>query len=389
MDTFSDRFNAPQVLIVGATGGFGGALAQVLSHRGWGVHALTRHAAVAAGMASDASQADRAWPHSGHAPAWAAQVQWHLGDAMNAADVQRAAQGMQFIVHAASPAGYVGWEALALPMLANSLAAARSVGARLVLPGNVYNFGPDAGSVLHEGSPQRPLTRKGRLRVQMEDMLRQASQDTAAPVRALVLRAGDFFGGHAPASWFTQMLVKPGKPVRRVVFPGKAEVGHAWAYLPDAAETMARLMVLDLLEPGRLAAFETLHLRGHWLARGIEMPEAIQRVASAAAFSLHEKYPAARIKRMSWWPVSLAAPFVPMLREIREMRYLWHVPLQLDNRKLQSLIGPEPHTPLDEAVRASLAEMGCLQGSGGAHAPAPRADVLADRQHIGTKPAGA
>jgi hypothetical protein len=43
-----------------------------------------------------------------------------------------------------------------------------------------------------------------------------------------------------------------------------------------------------------------------------------------------------------------------------ELRYLWRVPLRLDNRKLESLIGPEPHTPLDEAVRQSLAGLGCL-----------------------------
>jgi hypothetical protein len=43
-----------------------------------------------------------------------------------------------------------------------------------------------------------------------------------------------------------------------------------------------------------------------------------------------------------------------------ELRYLWRVPLRLDNRKLATLIGPEPHTPLDEAVRRSLAGLGCL-----------------------------
>jgi len=53
-------------------------------------------------------------------------------------------------------------------------------------------------------------------------------------------------------------------------------------------------------------------------------------------------------------------PFVRVLREMREMRYLWQVPLQLDNRKLVALLGQEPHTPLDEAVRHSLIELGCL-----------------------------
>ena len=32
-----------------------------------------------------------------------------------------------------------------------------------------------------------------------------------------------------------------------------------------------------------------------------------------------------------------------------EMRYLWKKPLRFDNAKLVSLLGVEPHTPLDQA----------------------------------------
>ena len=36
------------------------------------------------------------------------------------------------------------------------------------------------------------------------------------------------------------------------------------------------------------------------------------------------------------------------------MRYLWQIPLQLDNSKLRALIGAEAHTPLEEALAATL-----------------------------------
>ena len=70
--------------------------------------------------------------------------------------------------------------------------------------------------------------------------------------------------------------------------------------------------------------------------------------------------PSLPIKALPWWLIYLAAPLVTLLREIIEMRYLWQVPLRLDNRKLRSVIGEEPHTPLDDAVRQSLWELGCL-----------------------------
>jgi hypothetical protein len=44
------------------------------------------------------------------------------------------------------------------------LGAARANGARIVLPGTVYNFGPDAFPDLRETSPQNPVTAKGRIR---------------------------------------------------------------------------------------------------------------------------------------------------------------------------------------------------------------------------------
>ena len=53
----------------------------------------------------------------------------------------------------------------------------------------------------------------------------------------------------------------------------------------------------------------------------------------------------------------LAAPFMEMCREMLEMRYLWQVRAELDNTKLEALIGPEPHTPLDAAVASSLAAL--------------------------------
>ena len=117
-------------------------------------------------------------------------------------------------------------------MLRNAVAAARASGARLVLPGNVYNFGPDAGLLLDEAAPQRPATRKGAIRVEMEAMLHDAAGDG---VRSLILRAGDFLGAGAPSSWFGNAMVKPGRPVAALTYPGAPGIGHAWPICPISA----------------------------------------------------------------------------------------------------------------------------------------------------------
>jgi nucleoside-diphosphate-sugar epimerase len=57
----------------------------------------------------------------------------------------------------------------------------------------------------------------------------------------------------------------------------------------------------------------------------------------------------------------MVSPLVTTFREMREMRYLWREPLRMDNTRLIAVLGREPHTPLDEAVEATLLGLGCIQ----------------------------
>jgi nucleoside-diphosphate-sugar epimerase len=312
----------PIALVIGMTGGIGGATGRALAARGFHIRALTR-------------RPQR--PQAG--------IEWVLGDAMSSGDVLAAAQGASVIVHGANPPGYRNWRGLALPMLANTVAAATQVGATIVFPGTVYNYGPDAFPLLREDSAQQPLTRKGVIRVEMEQMLREASR---AGARVIIVRAGDFFGPGAGNNWFAQILVKPGKPVTRVTYPGVHGVGHAWAYLPDFADAIARLV----MRRADFAPFETFHFAGHSLSRGEEMAEAICDVAGI---------PHSRIGSFPWWALRASSPFITLFREILEMRYLWKREVLLDNRKLVAVLGSEPHTDLRDAVQDTLEGLGCIE----------------------------
>ncbi|MFN3303099.1 MAG: NAD-dependent epimerase/dehydratase family protein [Roseateles sp.] len=314
-------------LVLGASGGIGGEVARQLRDAGWRVMALKR------GLAAPQLLRDG--------------IHWMAGDALNAADVAAAARGCSVIVHAVNPPGYRDWDRLVLPMLAHSIAAARAEAATLVLPGTVYNFGPDAFPLLHEDAPQRPLTRKGAIRVQMEAQLQAASEQGA---RVLIVRAGDFFGPQAGNNWFAQGLIRPGRPVKAVRQPGAAGVGHQWSYLPDVARTMVAL----LARRAALPAFASFHMAGHWDASGRDMAQAIQRVVARHT----GRTP--RIAAFPWWLLNLAAPLVTTFREMQEMRYLWQQPVRMDNARLLATLGHEPHTPLDEAVEATLRGLGCL-----------------------------
>lgn len=315
-------------LIIGATGGIGSETARALLAAGWTVRALHRNPKQAAERFAELGA-----------------VEWVQGDAMKPSDVLSAASGVSVVVHAANPPGYRNWRGLALPMLESSIAAAKANHARIVLPGTVYNFGPDAGARVDESAPQHPKTRKGAIRVEMEERLKQASD---SGVSVLIVRAGDFFGPRVANSWFNYGLVKPGRPLKSVSYPGKPDAGHSWAYLPDLANTIVRL----LERQAELAPFDVFHFKGHWFERGVDLAHATRRAA---------ELPAAKIRRFPWFAVTLLSPFVETFREMQEMRYLWAVPLELDNHKLVAFLGCEPHTPLDVALRETLSGLGCLE----------------------------
>lgn len=314
-------------LVLGATGGIGGEVARGLVKRGWSVRALHRN------PARQQSRADG--------------IAWIGGDALSAQDVAAASTGASVIVHAVNPPGYRNWGKLVLPMLDSTIAAAIAHGSRIVLPGTVYNYGPDAFPDIGESSPQNPATKKGAIRAEMERRLRAAS---AKGAKVLIVRAGDFFGPNAGNNWFSQGLVTPGKPVGAITYPGRPGVGHQWAYLPDVAETMLRLLDRgDALEP-----FAQFHMGGHWDADGTAMIEAIRRAVGK---------PGLPVRPLSWGLMRLASPFMPLFRELGEMRYLWETPVRMSNARLLAVLGEESHTPLQTAVRETLIGLGCLDGS--------------------------
>ena len=90
-----------RALIIGASGGVGGAVASALAGKGWKVIGLSR----VERPAKDG-------------------IEWRVGDAMSAEDLRRAARGVDVVFYGANPPRYQGWNEVCLPMIRNTIAAA-------------------------------------------------------------------------------------------------------------------------------------------------------------------------------------------------------------------------------------------------------------------------
>ncbi len=213
-----------------------------------------------------------------------------------------------------------------------------------MLPGNVYNHGASMPALLDEETPMRPSTRKGEQRVAAEAELRRLGDRGLASV---VIRAGDFYGS-GDGSWLDAAIVK-GLAKGRLVYPGPLDLAHAWAYLPDLAHALRR----------RRGAAATARLADAALRRPTLTGREFLAAVDAAATGLGLR-PAAgfRIGAMPWGFLRAAGAVVPLWREIARMRYLFEVPHALDGRRLEALAGPLPHTPVVDALRRSLLDLG-------------------------------
>lgn len=303
-------------LIIGATGSFGGALLNDILERGGSVRALVR-------------DVDAAREQLGSSDT----LELVAGDALVADDVRRAATGCDRIVYGFN-VSYEDWDPVVLDACRIVCEVAAEEQALVLFPGNVYGLGPDFDEPLAEDASRQSPTRKGELRNQMEVMLADATESGA---RVIVVRCGDFFGPTG-GGWFEQVLARPESgPIR---YPGPTDVVHEWAFLPDVAEVTLRLAN----RAHELPAYSEFHFAGHQVDG--------EALADAIRTALDD--PDRPMKPFRWWMVRLASPFVALLSELLEMRYLWDEPVRLDGGKLADFLGGYELTPLPVAISQTL-----------------------------------
>ena len=307
------------VLILGANGRFGRVAAQAFAKAGWRVIAQARR-----------PLADQPTPGG--------ITQLHV-DAADTGTVVAAAREARVVVNAMNPI-YTQWDTEALALNASAIAVARRLGATLMLPGNVYNFGDTLAAVLTEESPQNPTNRKGEIRCAMEAAMCEEG------LRSIVVRAGDFFGGDGMGTWFDQAVVKDIRK-GKITYPGALNVIHEWAYLPDLAQTFVLLAQVR----GTLAPHDTFHFPGHAITGQALVDRLTQ---SARALNILAADQQTRIGTIPWPLVRLVGLVHPMWRELARMRYLWQRPHQLASTRLGQVIGTVPHTPMPQALTHAL-----------------------------------
>ena len=302
-----------KVIVLGAKGRFGRAAVSAFAKAGWRVTASGRNM-------QDYSAIDA--------------VSVVDCDVMDKANLMEVCRGFDVIVNAVNPP-YDAWAATIPTITMNVIEAANASSATIMLPGNVYNYGAQMPERLREDTVHQPTTRKGRIRVDMEQAHRDA---TKHGVQTIVLRGGDFIEGVDTGNWF-ETFITSGVSKGKFMYPGRNDISHAWAYLPDMAEALVRLAERRT----DFTSFEEFGFEG-FSATGREMQGAIEDYLGQSL----------RLKSMPWGVIRVLALFRPMMREVLEMRYLWDTPHSVDGTKLNNVLGDFQQTTLDECIASVI-----------------------------------
>ncbi|PFG20282.1 NAD-dependent epimerase/dehydratase family protein [Serinibacter salmoneus] len=277
-----------------------------------------------------AGEAVRVVTRSGSGPAGAERVRADLMDAEATARAIGDAPRIVLAVHA--PYRAAAWARTLPVMEASVLTHAARTGATVVTAESLYAFDGGPSPVTESSRPQ-PASRKGAVR---RDLLAQRAA-SGARVRSLV--CGDFYGPRVHSSHAGDFLVKPilqGKPVRAVV---PIDQPHAFTHMSDLARALVAASEVDG--------------EGHELlitpnAGPISLRDLGRVTAQAAGLGEPRFAPVPA-------PVLRAlAPFVPIVREIRDVAHQFAQPFVVSGQASEHRLGLTA-TPWQAAAAETVA----------------------------------
>lgn len=242
-----------------------------------------------------------------------------------------AAKGVDVIVNGLNPPNYHDWQTILPAITRQVLEAASTSGATVILPGNVYHFGDQSGT-WSEHTPAKPVSQKGRIRLDLERQYRDSG------IKTIVLRGGNFIDPDGQDCVLSAVYLRSIEK-KKVTLPGSRTTQQAFCYLPDWARAAVGLAEIR----DQLGQFEDVPFPGYTLSAK-EIKEILsQELGQELGFT-----------RFPWPVLTLLSPVWEFAREAKEMRYLWNTDHALSGEKFASLLPNFTGTAVETALVSAL-----------------------------------
>lgn len=256
------------------------------------------------------------------------------GDAGDPGTLRQLADGAGAIFHCIhSSYDAATWEKDLPQREAAVMDVAAELGIPVVFPESVYAFGREAQDLTADALRRTPVpvAPLGEIRARL------LAARAAHPAVTLSVVAADLIGPTAApqTSVFLLTVLGPAAKGRTAWVLGDPDVPRSVTYIPDltAAMVTAAQRAEELAPEGSvvLSAATTATLSQR------EMADAVAPGGTAG------------VRHIPWWVLSVFGRFSPMMRELRNQRYLWDAPAVIGRGVLEERYGLRP-TPWEQAV---------------------------------------
>ncbi|WP_425640035.1 NAD-dependent epimerase/dehydratase family protein [Algoriphagus yeomjeoni] len=256
------------------------------------------------------------------------------GDLMDSTTVSEAVKGAE-VVYLLAGIQYKAsiWERDWPKIMRNTLDACIQHGARLVFFDNMYAYDPEQIGNLTEETPLNPKSRKGKVRKQILEMLWREVK--AGKLKALVARAADFYGPGASNSFLHELVIKRMKSGKGAQYLYDSSKKHSWTYIPDA---------------GKATAFLALQENSWNQSWHLPTDRAYSSVNHIVAMLNQNLGTRLKLQVMPPWLIYVLGLFIPVMREVVELRYQMDSDYRFDSSKIEKAFGLKP-TPIEEGLK--------------------------------------
>ena len=216
----------------------------------------------------------------------------------------------------------------------------RDTHTKLVFFDNVYLYGPKPlQPQIKEDHARNPSSKKGKIRLALVERLETEVKQGHLDV--VIARSADFFGPYAKTSLFADSFIGNMWADKRPNYLGRTGVPHTFAYVPDLGKALA-LLGLNETKPG-----ETYHLP-------VYTPKTIEEITAEINLIMKKNL---KVNVISKPTHAMLCLFIPMLRELFEMRYQFDYPYILDDTKFMTKFPAFQQTSFMEALETTIDAM--------------------------------
>jgi nucleoside-diphosphate-sugar epimerase len=231
------------------------------------------------------------------------------------------------------------WQQMCPPLIKNIIDACLQHNSKLVFFDNVYAIGGDNVKHITEASPISPTSKKGEIRAEVDKLILDGIEKRN--LTAVIARSADFFGVAKSKSIIMNTVYDNLAKGKRAQWFCNAKVVHSYSYTPDIAKGTAIL-------GNTKDAYNQI-----W-----NLPTDPEKITGEEWINLFasEMKTSNKFQVLPGWAMRAFGLFIPVLKEMYEMRYQYDRDYFFDSSKFNTHFNFKPTTN-EVAVKETINQL--------------------------------